>query len=190
MQDITIQAALKSAKITARKNPDRPDQMIRRVQIQLQCSDFSEEHAEWLGEEAIVLRRQLQSRALKSFDLLINAYHAQLAFAGARGNAEAEGCGVSACASVVGKEAEEHEELTLTFELVPTATALTFVAASLKEVVDVDIKAMVLELPNVEDRLRQAVGALRDSVPKGTTMTMSVSGGRETTIEGTGEPRT
>jgi hypothetical protein len=50
----------------------------------------------------------------------------------------------------VGKDDDEHEELALTFELVPTATAMTFFAASLKEVVDVDINAMVPELSNVK----------------------------------------
>jgi hypothetical protein len=146
MQDITIQACLKSAKFIARKNPDKPDTMIRRVQLQFQCPTFSEGHAEWLGDEAIVLRRQLQSRALKSFDLLINAYRAKLALDGSAGSASGEVTGVSAAASVVGKEEDEHEELTLTFEANIEAKLLSFLGASLKEIVDVDLKAIQLEM--------------------------------------------
>lgn len=146
MQDIEIQACLKSAKFAARKNPDKPDTMIRRVQIQFQCADFSEGHAEWLGEEAIILRRQLQSRALKSFDLLINAYHAKMSVDGGMGIAHGEVVGVSASASVVGKEEDEHEELTLTFEANIEAKLLSFIGASLKEIVDVELKAIQLEL--------------------------------------------
>jgi hypothetical protein len=145
MQDIKIQACLKSAKFVARKNPDKPDTMIRRVSFQLQCPVFSEGHAEWLGEEAIILRRQLQSRALKSFDLLINAYHAKLEFDGASGSTSGEVCGVSAAAAVIGREEDEHEELTLTFEAHIEAKLLSFIGASLKEFVDVDLKAIQLE---------------------------------------------
>ena len=149
MQDIAIQAALKSTKFIARKNPDKPDTMIHRVQFQLQCADFSEEHAEWLGPEAVVLRKQLQSRALKSFDLLINAYQAKMEIAGSKGNATADVFGVSAAAAVVGKEEDEHEELTLTFEATGNAGLLTFLLASLKETVDVDLKSIQLELGGV-----------------------------------------
>ena len=48
MNDTTFSAALKSAKLTARKDPDNPDTIIRRIQFTL-ARDFSLEQAEWLG---------------------------------------------------------------------------------------------------------------------------------------------
>lgn len=188
MQDIVIQAGIKSAKFVARKNPDKPDTMIRRVQFQLQCGEFSHEHAEWLGDSAMVLREKLQSRDLNSFDLPINAYHAKMEVSGLRGNADTEVDGVCAVAAVVGHEEKEHEELTLTFEAPCEATLLTFIGMSLKETVEVSLKSCQLELgvPGA-DGIRQAMAAFRASVPKGTAVTMTGPGGRQTTIEGTGE---
>lgn len=187
MQDIVIQASLKSAKFTARKHPDKPDTMIRRVQFQLQCADFSHEHAEWLGDSAMVMREKLQSRDLNSFDLPINAYHAKMEASGLRGNATAEVDGVCAVAAVVGQEEKEHEELTLTFEAPCEAALLTFIGSSLKETVEVSLKASQLKLTTTgDDGIRQAVDRFKAAIPKGTTVTMHVEGKKKGTIEGTG----
>lgn len=186
MNDINISASLDAAKFTAHKHPDKPGTMIRRIEFKLVCPDFSVEHAEWLGEEAIDLRKKLQSRTLSSFTLLLGAYHAKLKLSGIHGNAETTVDGIKAVAAVKGKDEDEHEELDLVFEAPVSDRLATFVGASLKETVGCDFAATQLELGS---GVRQAVDKLAASIPKGTSMTFSTNGESGVTLEGTGEPR-
>jgi hypothetical protein len=144
MQDAKFRAELHSAKFTTRK--DDAKKVIRRVQFALILGDFPVNVAEWLGEEAVSLRLLLQSRSLRKFDLPIDYYFALAALESTSGNADADVAGISAVAAVVGKDEDEHEEITLTFEAFPTAKMLTWIAASLKEWVDVEMVASQREL--------------------------------------------
>jgi hypothetical protein len=186
MENIAIQASLKSAKLTARKNPDHPDTVIRRVQFSL-TKTFGHEEAEFLGQVGIELLRNLQGRVLNKGEILIDAFHAKAEFVGSRGTATADIDGLVAKAAVVGNEDQEHEEITFDFEAPCEAGLLVFFGLSLKEFIDVDIKGTQQEL-NL-DPVRDAVKAMAASLPKGTSMTMSFDGEAGATLEGTGPVR-
>lgn len=145
MNDISFQASLKSAKLTARKNPDHPDTIIRRVQFSL-TKDFGHEEAEFLGTVGVELLRNLQGRVLNKGEIPINAFHARAEFQGTRGSATADIDGLVAKAAIVGNEDQEHEEITFDFEAPCEAGLLVFFGVSLKEHIDVDIKRIQQEL--------------------------------------------
>ena len=148
MTNIEFQAILKSAKLTARKNPDNPAQILRRVQFSLHRSDFGVEEAEWLGDVGIQLRNNLQGRNLNRGEIPINGFHAIAEFSGMAGRTRANIDGLVAKAAVVGKEDEEHEEITFEFEAPCEGLLLTFFGASLKAVIDCDIRNSQLDLGN------------------------------------------
>ena len=185
MNDIVFSASLKSAKLTARKNPDHPDTVIRRVQFSL-SKTFGHEEAEFLGQVGIELLANLQGRVLNKGEIPINAYHAKAEFAGSRGTATADIDGLVAKAAVVGNEDQEHEEITFEFEAPCEASLLVFFGLSLKEYIECDIKRVQQEL-NLAPVVASVKG-LAKSIPKGTSMTM-IFEGKETTLEGTGEVR-
>jgi hypothetical protein len=146
MNDTTFSATLKAAKLVARKDPDTPNTMIRRVQFQL-TRDFSVEQAEWLGSEATHMRGLLQHRDLRRFELEIDGYHAKASFHGLAGNVDIPQLdGVTAVAGVVGSEEDEHEEVTFTFEAFPEAKLLTFLAMAVKERIECEFAVLQLEL--------------------------------------------
>jgi len=145
MNDIQFQASLKSAKLTARKNPDHPDTVIRRVQFSL-TKTFGHEEAEFLGQVGIELLHNLQGRVLNKGEIPINAYHAKAEFTGSRGTATADIDGLVAKAAVVGNEDQEHEEITFDFEAPCESSLLVFFGLSLKEFIDIDLKRSQQEI--------------------------------------------
>lgn len=145
MKDAGFAATLKRAQLTARKNPDKPDTVIRRVKFEL-VKSFESSDAEWLGDTAIAGRKSMQARDLKKLVLPIDGYHAKVELAGV-GNAEIADCtGVTATAAVKGSDDKEHEDLTLVFEAFPDAALVTFLAASLGCGVDCNFFALQMEL--------------------------------------------
>jgi hypothetical protein len=145
MNDIIFSASLKSAKLTARKNPDHPDTVIRRLQFSL-TTTFGHEEAVFLGQVGIELLRNLQGRVLNKGEIPINAYHARAEFTGSMGNSIADIDGLVAKAYVVGNEDQEHEEITFDFEAPCSAGLLVFFGLSLKEHIVVDLKRTRLEI--------------------------------------------
>lgn len=145
MKDAGFAATLKGAKLVARKNQDKPDQVLRRVRFEL-VLPFDAMTAEWLGETAQGQYDMLSGRSIKRFSMAIDAYHAKADLSGAGGIAEiANAEGVSATAAVKGRDDKEHEELTLVFEAFPDARLLTFLAANIGGGIDCDFKALQLE---------------------------------------------
>ena len=146
MNDTTFSAQLKAAKLTARKDPDSPDTIIRRVQFTL-ARDFSPADAEWIGAEAVHMRKLLQQRDLHRFEVEIDGYHAKASFHGLGGNADvAQLDGMTAVAGLVGSDEDEHEEINFTFEAFPEAKLLTFLAMAMKGQIDCELKALQLDL--------------------------------------------
>ena len=144
MKDAGFSAVLKSAKLIARKNPDKPDAILRRVRFEL-VLPFGELEAEWLGDAAQQQFDMMVGRAIKRCVIPIDAYHAKTELSGV-GNAEILDCeGVQATAAVKGKDDKEHEELTLVFEAFPDAKLVTFLAASLGCEIACSFKALQLE---------------------------------------------
>lgn len=187
MQDIQFGAALKSAKLIARKHPDKPDTIIRRVQFALR-RDFGHEEAEFLGQIGIELLNNLKARNLNKGEIPINGYHAKAKFHGMAGTATAEIDGLVASAVVTGKEDKEYEEITFNFEAPCEGKLLTFFGLSISEFIECDIQRMQQELPLTSEaelgkKLRDG---LAKSMPKGASMTMEFEGG-SATIEGTGD---
>lgn len=178
MNDIQFQAALKSAKLTARKNPDNPNRVIRRVHFSLCRAIFGIVEAEWLGKVGIELLHNLQGRALNKGEIPINGYHAIAEFSGLAGNASANIDGLVAKAAVVGDEDNEHEEITFEFEAPCEAKLLTFFGASIKDHIDCDIKRMQQEF---------ALGEPNESGVR--TATVQVEYDEASDLEGTGEER-
>ena len=161
MNDTTFSATLKSAKLVARKDPDNPDTVIRRVQFTL-AREFSPGDAEWLGTEAVHMRKLLQQRDLHRFEIEIDAYHAKAAFHGIGGNADIKQLdGVTATAGIVGSEEDEHEEINFTFESFPEAKLLTFLAMAVKERIDCELKVLQLELEPPKDAKQTPAPAKR-----------------------------
>lgn len=184
MNDLVFNANLKSARFAARKNPDHPDTVIRRVQFAL-TKTFGHEEAEWLGPIGIELLHNLQSRALNKGEIPLDGYHGKAEFSGLLGNAEANIDGIVAKATIAGTEDNEHEEITFEFEAPCEAKLLTFIGLSLKEHIDVDLKRLQLEL-DVGGPVVSAVKKFAGTIPKGTSMTMTFEDD-SVTLEGTGE---
>ena len=140
MKDISFGASLDGAKLLAHAVDDKT---VRRVQFKL-GRPFSLEQAEWL--EAEPLRQKLQRGELDAFEIPINAFHAKASFSGMAGNASAQVDGVAATAKMSGGE-DPTPMLALTFEAFPEAALLTWLAASVKENVEVELLATQAELP-------------------------------------------
>ena len=189
MNDTLFSATLHSAKLVARKDPDKPDTVIRRVQFVL-ARDFSIEQAEWLGAEATHMRELLQHRDLHRFEIEIDGYHAKASFHGLAGNADiAQVDGVKAVAGLVGSEEDEHEEINFTFEAFPEAKLLTFLAMAVKERIDCEFEVLQLDLaPKVDEGIRAAVEDMQQSIPVGESMTIS-SGGKSVKLAGKGKQK-
>jgi hypothetical protein len=189
MNDKNLIASLDSATLIAKAVDGKT---IRRVKFKL-AREFSVEDAEWLGDDAISMREMLTEGALKKFEIPIDAYHAKAAFSGMAGNADADVDGVSAAITTKkgkGDDAEDTYELTIGFEAFPKDKLLTFLAASMGEHIEVELKRTQLENA-LKDGVTKAVDKFKKSSPKGTTMTFStvIGGKREEgpTLEGTGE---
>ena len=144
MQDHKFHGSLDGAKLTAR-NEEKT--VVRRVQFKFGC-DFRIEDAEWLGVEA--MRTDLEHGVLDTFDVPIDAFHAKASFSGTKGNAEVQVQGVSATAKMSGGE-EPEPRITITLEAFPDASLLSWLAASIKEYVDVELKALQGELPAIAE---------------------------------------
>lgn len=145
MKDAGFSAVLKSAILRARKSPDDPSTILRRVRFEL-VKPFDIESAEWLGDSAMKQWHMMAARDIKKCVIPIDAYHAKAELSGT-GNAEILDCeGVQATAAVKGKDDKEHEELTLVFEAFPDARLVTFLAASLGCEITCSFKALQLEI--------------------------------------------
>jgi len=178
VKDITLTASLDGAKLIAR---NQEATIVRRVQFKLQRS-FDLEQAEWLDAEP--LRGKLQRGELDAFEIPIDAYHAKASFHGLAGNATAQVDGVKAAAKMSSGD-EPKPLLTLTFEAFPDAALLTWLAASVKEHVEVELLALQGDLlEDAADRFRAAVGGLKAS---GMTAAIGVGGEKQVEIEGTGK---
>lgn len=140
MKDITLTASLDGAKLIAR---NQEATIVRRVQFKL-GRHFDLEQAEWLDAEQ--LRQKLQRGELDAFEIPIDAYHAKASFHGLAGNATAQVDGVSAAAKMSSGD-EPRPMLALTFESFPDAALLTWLAASVKEHVEVELLALQGDLP-------------------------------------------
>ena len=125
------------------------------------------------------MRQKLQRGELDAFEIPIDAYHAKASFHGLSGNATAQVDGVKAAAKMSSGD-EPRPLLTLTFEAFPDAALLTWLAASVKEHVDVELLAL-------QGDLLDAVADFKASIPKGTTATISVGGKKQVEIPGTGK---
>ena len=143
MNDISFGASLDGAKLLAHADGDKT---VRRVQFKL-GRPFSLEQAEWL--EAEPLRQKLQRGELDAFEIPIDAFHAKASFSGMAGNASAQVDGVAATAKMSGGD-DPVPMLALVFEAFPEAALLTWLAASVKENVEVKLLALQGELPAVE----------------------------------------
>ena len=78
---------------------------------------------------------------LDTFEIPIDAYHAKAEFSGMAGNASAQVQGVSVAAKMSGGEQPEPR-ITITLEAFPEALLLTWLAASMKEHVEVKLLAL------------------------------------------------
>ena len=173
MKDITLTASLDGAKLLAHKQEAK---VVRRVEFKL-GRNFDLEQAEWLDTEP--LRQKLQRGELDAFEIPIDAYHAKASFHGLAGNATAQVDGVKAAAKMSSGD-EPRPMLALTFEAFPDAALLTWLAASVKEHVEVELLAL-------QGDLLDAVNDFRASIPEGTTATISVGGKKQVEIPGTGK---
>ena len=139
MTDIKLTASLDGVKLLARNVGTKS---VRRAQFKL-GRGFGLEQAEWL--EAVQLREKLQRGELDAFAVPIDAYVARGTFRGLAGNATAEVYGVSAAAKMSGGE-DPEPLLTLTFEAGPDVTLLTWLAANVKEIIDVELLRLQRDL--------------------------------------------
>ena len=139
MKDITFTGSLDGAKLIAR-NEEKT--VVRRVQFKF-ARDFDIEQAEWLGAET--LRTKLMAGDLDTFEIPIDAFHAKAAFSGTKGNAEEQVQGVSAAAKMSGGE-DPKPRITVTLEAFPEPALLSWLAASIKEHVEVELLALQGEL--------------------------------------------
>jgi hypothetical protein len=176
MKDITFQASLDGAKFIAR---NQEATIVRRVQFKLQRS-FDLEQAEWLDAEP--LRGKLQRGELDAFEIPIDAYHAKASFHGLAGNATAQVDGVSAAAKMSSGD-EPRPMLALTFEAFPDAALLTWLAASVKEHVEVELLALQGDL------LETATSPAGFSSPGIKTTTVPIEYPRQTEIPGAGKAK-
>jgi hypothetical protein len=143
MNDFRFHGSLDGAKLIAR---NEEKEVVRRVQFKFGC-DFGMEYAEWLDCEP--LRTKLMRGDLDTFEIPIDAFHAKASFSGTKGNAKVQVQGVSAAAKMSGGE-EPEPRITITLEAFPDATMLSWLAASIKEYVDVELLALQGELPAME----------------------------------------
>ena len=176
MKDITFTGSLDGAKLIAH-NEDKT--VVRRVQFKF-GRDFDVEQAEWLGAES--LRLKLMSGDLDTFEIPITAYFAKAAFSGTKGNAEVQVQGVSAAAKMSGGE-EPKPLITITLEAFPEAALLSWLAASIKEHVEVELMALQGDLL---EAARNAVKSLQED-----GMSVSVTVGakkRQLEVPGTAKP--
>ena len=135
MKDISFGASLDGAKLLAHNQEAK---VVRRAEFKL-GRNFDLEQAEWLDAEP--LRQKLQRGELDAFEIPIDAYHAKASFHGLAGNATAQVDGVKAAAKMSSGD-EPKPLLTLTFEAFPDAALLTWLAASVKEHVEVELLAL------------------------------------------------
>ena len=176
MKDISFGASLDGAKLLAHAVDDKT---VRRVQFKL-GRPFSLEQAEWL--EAEPLRQKLQRGELDAFEIPINAFHAKASFSGMAGNASAQVDGVAATAKMSGGE-DPTPMLALTFEAFPEAALLTWLAASVKENVEVELLALQGDLL---EKARNAVASLQEG---GMSASVTVGGKkRQLEVPGTAKP--
>jgi hypothetical protein len=140
MKDITFRASLETAKLIARAEEKTT---VRRIVFKFSRT-FDLEQAEWLGAEAVHMRMMMHGGTLDKFKLPIDAYAANMNLAGSCGNATSIVFGVAAEASMASGE-EPKPMLALTFEAHPDAKLLSFVAASMKEWVDVELQGLQQE---------------------------------------------
>jgi|GEM_PF-3397996 hypothetical protein len=132
MNYLRFNAALEGARLIARYEDEKT---IRRV-VMTFWRPFELEQAEWL--EARQLRTKLVNGELDEFTIPIGAYVAKATFIGMSGNASAEVYGVSAAAKMSGGY---EPALSLTFEASPEVALLTWLAASVKGYVEVELLA-------------------------------------------------
>ena len=150
MKHLKFNAALEGAKLIARHEDEKT---IRRV-VMTFWRPFELEQAEWL--EATLLRAKLVNGELDEFTIPLDAYVAKAKFIGLSGNASADVYGVSAAAKV-SRGHESEPVLSLTFEASPEVDLLTWLAASVKGYVEVELLA-------IQGSLRDAVAGLGTSV--------------------------
>jgi hypothetical protein len=172
MQDLTFNAALEAAKLTARTEDDKT---IRRVVFKL-SRGFSLEQAEWLGDEACHMRGLMNRGVLEKFTQPIDAYVGKITLTGGAGTATAEVFGLAAVASMSGGEMPEPL-MALTFEAFPEAKLLTFLAASIKEFIDVELLASQTEIG-------AAVEKFKDTLAPFDRVTTRVGDGPEVVLKG------
>ena len=176
MTDHKFHGSLDGAKLTAR-NEEKT--VVRRVEFKFGC-DFRIEDAEWLSVEN--MRRDLMGGMLDTFKVPIDAFHAKASFSGTKGNAEVQIQGVSAEAKMSGGE-EPEPRITITMEAFPDASLLSWLAASLKEYVDVKLLALQGDLL---EKARNAVASLQEG---GMTASVTVGGKkRQLEVPGTAKP--
>ena len=144
MNDHNFHGSLDGAKLIAR---NEEKDVVRRVQFKFGC-DFRIEDAEWLSVER--MRQDLINGVLDTFEVPIDAFHAKASFSGTKGNAEVEVQGVSAAAKMSGGE-EPEPRITITLEAFPDSSLLSWLAASIKEYVDVELKALQGEFPAIAE---------------------------------------
>ena len=171
--NVAFTASLDSAKLMAHNQEAK---VVRRVQFKLGL-DFDLTLTEWLDAEP--LRQKLQRGELDAFEIKIDAYHAKASFSGLAGNATAQVDGVSAAAKMSGGE-DPKPRITITLEAFPDATLLSWLAASVKEHVDVELLALQGELLDP------------GTTPGVVTTTMRIEQERQVAIPGTakGEKKT
>jgi len=158
MKDITLTVSLDGARLLAH-NVDA--HVVRRVEFKLGC-DFDLERAEWLDAEP--LRQKLQMGELGAFEIPIDAYHAKASFHGLAGNATAQVDGIKAAAKMSSGD-EPRPMISLFFEAFPDAALLTWLAASIKEHVEVELLALQGDL--LGDVTSPAEGGSQDELLDG-----------------------
>ena len=176
MKDISFGASLDGAKLLAHNQEAK---VVRRAEFKL-GRNFDLEQAEWLDAEP--LRQKLQRGELDAFEIPIDAYHAKASFHGLSGNATAQVDGVKAAAKMSSGD-EPKPLLTLTFESFPDAALLTWLAASVKEHVDVELLALQGDL------LETATSPAGVSSPGIKTTTVPIEYPRQVEIPGAEKPK-
>lgn len=140
MNPIRFSATLETASLQA--HPD-DDKTIRRVRFRFSLP-FALDMAEWLGPDALEMRRLMVSGQLSKFSMPLDVVTFKAVF-DCNGTAEATLEGVAATAKMSGGE-EPEPLLALEFEAFPEAKLLTWLAASLKAECDVDLAPVQTEI--------------------------------------------
>jgi hypothetical protein len=155
MKDLTFKAALETVKLIARAEEKTT---VRRVVFKL-SRPFTIEQAEWLGDEAVHMRKLMQGGSLDKFKVPIDAYAANMKLAGSFGNAEAQVFGVAAEASMSSGD-EPQPMLAITLEAHPEPKLLSFMAASMKEWIDIELLGLqqeVLPLASAVEKFQRSL---------------------------------